>query len=118
MSEETRYLIRAKISEGEVEDLRAALRAAEARAAEAERQRDEAQAALEVFRPKERPEEPPTLKGFGYAPGGYMVKCIDCGDHPIGLDKRAWRCLSCAQKRLDAALSALPPTASATEGTP
>lgn len=37
------------------------------------------------------------LRDYGYAPGGYMFKCVDCPanlsiiDRPQG-DKRAWRC--------------------------
>lgn len=36
------------------------------------------------------------LRDHGYAPGGYMVKCRDCGEHPWDLDKRATRCKACA----------------------
>lgn len=36
------------------------------------------------------------LKPYGYAPGGYMSRCRDCGDTPI-MDKRAWRCRTCAE---------------------
>jgi hypothetical protein len=33
---------------------------------------------------------------LGYAPGGYMVACIDCQKTFCDLDKRAWRCYTCA----------------------
>lgn len=47
-----------------------------------------------------------SLKDFGWAPGHYTIKCIDCpppsnsGDWNIG-DKRAWRCEKHAQAALD-----------------
>lgn len=37
------------------------------------------------------------LTPYGYAPGGYMSRCRDCGETPI-MDKRAWRCRHCAEK--------------------
>lgn len=36
---------------------------------------------------------------FGWAPGGYLIKCGDCGEQPWWCDKRAWRCRPCAEKR-------------------
>ena len=36
------------------------------------------------------------LVDFGYAPGGYLVHCKDCDIRHIA-DKRAWRCLKCAE---------------------
>ncbi len=47
-----------------------------------------------------------TLQSFGYAPGGYGFKCMDCppdlpfNQWPIGA-KRSWRCVKHAQARLD-----------------
>jgi hypothetical protein len=35
------------------------------------------------------------MKAGGYAPGGYLGECRDCGSGFIG-DKRAWRCCDCA----------------------
>lgn len=37
------------------------------------------------------------LKEFGYAPGGYMMRCMDCKKEVIGVDKRALRCKDCAE---------------------
>lgn len=39
---------------------------------------------------------PRDLVPWGYAPGNYMIICADCGDHPLGADKRAYRCERCA----------------------
>lgn len=36
------------------------------------------------------------LKPYGYAPGGYMSRCRECGATPT-MDKRAWRCRPCAE---------------------
>lgn len=51
-----------------------------------------------------RPEKPSdgrqlTLKDFGYAPGNYSFRCLDCGQDAIG-DKRARRCEKCAAQAL------------------
>jgi len=49
-----------------------------------------------------RPEEPArelTLLDFGYAPGNYTFKCLDCGQEGVG-DKRASRCETCATQAL------------------
>lgn len=35
---------------------------------------------------------------FGYAPGGYSVRCNDCHNQFTG-DKRARRCLPCARTK-------------------
>jgi hypothetical protein len=43
-------------------------------------------------------------KQFYYAPGNYSCLCRDCGKEHVA-DKRAQRCLECADKRIDAALS-------------
>ena len=40
-----------------------------------------------------------TLKDFGYAPGNYTFKCLDCGQESIG-DKRAARCETCATQAM------------------
>lgn len=40
-----------------------------------------------------------TLHDFGYAPGNYTFKCLDCGQEAIG-DKRAARCETCAAQAL------------------
>jgi hypothetical protein len=42
---------------------------------------------------------PYTLKDCGYAPGNYICKCSDCKKTHIA-DKRAWRCVSCADTML------------------
>lgn len=39
----------------------------------------------------------PTWPLRGYAPGDYMCRCVTCGNGFTG-DKRAIRCLPCAQK--------------------
>jgi hypothetical protein len=39
------------------------------------------------------------LRQWGFAPGSYMCMCSDCGKQHIA-DKRAWRCLECAEKRV------------------
>jgi hypothetical protein len=36
------------------------------------------------------------LRGYGYAPGNYMVRCRDCQAQERNLDKRALRCEPCA----------------------
>lgn len=49
------------------------------------------------------------LVPWGYAPGNYMNRCVDCGGQHWNLDKRAYRCERCAmiarytaaEKRLD-----------------
>lgn len=38
------------------------------------------------------------LRAWGYAPGGYMVRCRDCGSDDWAADKRARRCQPCARK--------------------
>jgi hypothetical protein len=47
------------------------------------------------------------LRPWGYAPGGYLIECQDCGSQPIRertiADKRAWRCEAHALKARDAA---------------
>ena len=40
------------------------------------------------------------LKRWGFAPGAYINTCSDCGKQHMA-DKRAWRCLSCAESRAD-----------------
>lgn len=40
------------------------------------------------------------LTPYGYAPGGYVIKCHHCGRHKSDLDKRATCCLECAIKRV------------------
>lgn len=52
------------------------------------------------------------LKPFGYAPGGYMVRCRHCDAIRADLDKRAWSCRSCAVEQWQARQSA-PPTQTA-----
>ncbi|WP_209085446.1 hypothetical protein [Agrobacterium tumefaciens] len=39
----------------------------------------------------------------GFAPGGYMCECSDCGERFTG-DKRSWRCSVCAARSTGAAL--------------
>ena len=54
--------------------------------------------------------KPLTLKDFGYAPGGYTIRCKECGDitdfdkMPVA-DKRAWRCKKHAEGALARAIS-------------
>ena len=43
------------------------------------------------------------LKAYGYAPGGYMNKCVTCEQMVSDLDKRAIRCRPCAEKAFAAA---------------
>lgn len=58
----------------------------------------------------EKPPAEMTLKSFGYAPGNYIIRCMDPDHAPVGHfsddrnfgDKRAWRCQPCAQRLLDA----------------
>ncbi len=38
----------------------------------------------------------PKFPFFGFAPGGYLIRCKDCGEQVHGTDKRAYRCLPCA----------------------
>lgn len=45
------------------------------------------------------------LLDFGYAPGGYIIKCFDCKEQSWDCDKRALRCKECAQKRLNESLA-------------
>jgi hypothetical protein len=45
------------------------------------------------------------LKWVGYAPGTYYVKCGECGVKHIA-DKRASRCIACADKAVCASLDA------------
>ena len=40
------------------------------------------------------------LKRWGFAPGDYHCLCSECGRGHTA-DKRAWRCLSCAEGHLD-----------------
>lgn len=40
-----------------------------------------------------------TLRDFGYAPGNYTFKCLDCGQESVG-DKRAGRCETCAAQAM------------------
>lgn len=37
------------------------------------------------------------LMEFGYAPGHYMSRCIECGRVKLDMDKRAIRCRPCAE---------------------
>ena len=39
------------------------------------------------------------LHEFGYAPGGYTSKCLDCGAQIWHVDKRCYVCRSCAVNR-------------------
>lgn len=39
-----------------------------------------------------------SLIAHGYAPGSYMCFCGECGERHTA-DKRAWRCLKCAEAR-------------------
>lgn len=39
------------------------------------------------------------LKAYGYAPGGYMNTCHICKEMKTDLDKRAFTCRACAEKR-------------------
>lgn len=36
---------------------------------------------------------------YGYAPGSYMGRCKSCGHSMRGVDKRAYSCLPCAEKK-------------------
>ena len=45
------------------------------------------------------------LRKWGFAPGGYMSYCSDCGRAHTA-DKRAWRCLACAEKKVGVKLEA------------
>lgn len=38
------------------------------------------------------------LRGFGYAPGDYMARCVNCNETNYNCDKRAVTCLACASK--------------------
>jgi predicted house-cleaning noncanonical NTP pyrophosphatase (MazG superfamily) len=58
----------------------------------------------------------PDLTAFGYAPGGYDVRCVDLTcetvDPSFGAarfigDKRAWRCKSCALRAYEAKFAGL-----------
>ncbi|GEM_PF-3527868 len=49
----------------------------------------------------------------GFAPGGYMCNCSDCGERFAG-DKRSWRCSACAVRFTGAALKESVSRASAT----
>jgi hypothetical protein len=42
------------------------------------------------------------LISWGFAPGSYMGFCSECGRQHTA-DKRAWRCLECAERRADLA---------------
>lgn len=42
------------------------------------------------------------LISWGFAPGAYSGFCSECGKQHIA-DKRAWRCLECAERRADLA---------------
>lgn len=58
-----------------------------------------------------RPDKPNTLVPYGWAPGGYIAKCHDCGVMHMDSDKRSMRCLPCAlaarDKELDDRIEAL-----------
>jgi hypothetical protein len=43
------------------------------------------------------------LKQYGYAPGGYFIRCADCEEKAWNCDKRAAVCRPCAEKRHSAA---------------
>lgn len=47
----------------------------------------------------EEPTRELTLIDFGYAPGNYTFKCLDCGQESVG-DKRAGRCETCAAQAM------------------
>lgn len=56
------------------------------------------------------PRPPSTdLTDYGFAPGGYIIRCVDCKSQVWGCDKRAAVCKPCAEKRRDRA--AQPPGA-------
>lgn len=49
------------------------------------------------------------LRPWGWAPGGYLIRCLDCAPDvpPFGFNwpsgaKRAWRCEPCARKAMEA----------------
>ncbi len=58
------------------------------------------------------------LKPYGYAPGNYMSRCLDCGATPV-MDKRALRCRPCAERAYatEAATPAAPATSDTKENT-
>jgi hypothetical protein len=49
-----------------------------------------------VVTPKLRDETLAALRTVGFAPGGYMGKCLDCQQTMCDVDKRAMRCFECA----------------------
>ena len=51
---------------------------------------------------------------FGYAPGGYMAKCIIC-DETFDGDKRAFNCLPCAASQAKRLLTRAPSDAALVE---
>ena len=42
---------------------------------------------------------------LGYAPGGYMGRCVKCEGSFVNMDKRAWHCLPCAIDAVNDALA-------------
>lgn len=63
-------------------------------------------------------EDEPTdeqLVEYGYAPGGYMGRCLSCNSTTLNVDKRATSCRGCAVRRFQdvaravAKIQALPP---------
>lgn len=66
--------------------------------------RDQRDAARGVSKPA--PERPLTLRDFGYAPGGYVFTCQDCGPLPFELSPIAAKYSSRCEKHAQAALSA------------
>lgn len=57
--------------------------------------RDRLRAAQKAGEPREL-----TLHDFGYAPGNYSIKCLDCGQEALWCDKRAARCKTCAEQAM------------------
>lgn len=48
----------------------------------------------------------PDLRQYGYAPRDYSKgPCHSCGVRMTDVDKRAWRCRSCAEKLYDYAVN-------------
>lgn len=56
--------------------------------------------AYEPPAPKANEQRELTLHDFGYAPGNYSIKCLDCGQEALWCDKRASRCETCAKQAL------------------
>lgn len=52
------------------------------------------------------------LRNSGFAPGSYHCFCSECGKTHTA-DKRAWRCLECAEKHVEAATAPITPAEAA-----